>query len=163
MIFRSIDQLVPRFIKSDEEPESAFLNARHGADNKQQCHYDMDTIDSKSSALLTHISLMFVVLSLLLVSDQTNAVVMTLLALELACYLMIAMALLRCIDTMGPPLRDLPRKRDDEDDRAYCAEIDLIYRVETTRRRSIYQHSLRAVAWLTLLLIPIVVFEYVPF
>lgn len=111
----------------------------------------MDVIDGKSSALLTHISVMFVVLSIFLVASDAHAIVKFLIGVELILYLTVAMFMLRCIDIMGPPFRPAPGNLE-EAENAYYFELNL--------RRTIYHRAIRTVYVLTLALIPIVLAKY---
>lgn len=113
----------------------------------------MDVLDSKSSALLTHISIMFVALGFFIIDNSNHWVIQSLLLMEFIIYLVVAMLLLRCIDIMGPPFRQLPNDADEE-------KLAEIYYFEVTLRREIYVRSLRVVYTLTALLIPIILLKY---
>lgn len=150
-MFKVLDRFICKSCKISGHREKEFIGNRKNSNYLDSIHYDMDAIDNKSSALLTHISLMFVVLSIFLVASDAHAFIQVLLGIELIAYLCIAMLLLRCIDVMGPPLRPLPSDRDGVDEAFY---------VEVTLRREVYQRSMRAVYLLTFFLIPIVLGKF---
>ena len=150
-MFRIFDPFLHHALKIKEEVEQDFIQNRSQSDYISNYHYDMDAVDSKSSALLTHISVMFVVLSIFLVSADCHDFIRALLAVELIAYLFLALLLLRCIDVMGPPNREIPTGADD---------VNKIFREEIMLRRSIYQFSVRGVFLLTFFLIPIILAKY---
>ncbi len=74
-----------------------------------------------------------------------------LLVIEFIAYVLAAMLLLRCIDLLGPPFKQLP-ETDEGIKQAVLFEI--------TMRREIYVRVLRIVYVLTAILIPIIVMRY---
>jgi len=102
--------------------------------------------DAKISGLLTHISVMFVVLGFLATSVD-NLFLRLLITVEFIAYILAAMVLLRCLDMTGPPLNDLPQD---------TSELRAVQAREALLRKTIYVRVLRLVYVLTALLIPIV-------
>lgn len=122
------------------QDESAFEQLRNALPNRQHVLHDMSVIDAKSSALLTHVSIMMAVVAVFL--SQPNGSHWTwVLTVELVMFSVVAMFLLRCIDIMGPPLRPVPQ--DAEKATAY-------YRREILVRRGILQWMIRLVLLITL-------------
>lgn len=107
--------------------------------------HDMSALDAKSSALLTHISIILVVIGFSLGRSGTYWLIETMLVLEMVLYTFVATLLLRSVDMMGPPFKPLALKK-----KAVLAE----YYIEIQLRREIYSRSLRAAFVLTALLIP---------
>mgnify|MGYP000894260535 FL=1 len=101
---------------------------------------DMDIIDSKSSALLAHVSIMIAVAFGLTAIDNLNYVVKGLLYVEAFAYILVALFLMRCLEIVGPPLRKM-----ESSDRQMFDK----YNYEILVRRAVYQTSVRAVIWLT--------------
>jgi hypothetical protein len=145
-----IDKAVCKYCDINPEKEIRFQETRNKWEEVKRIHYDMDVIDQKSSALLTHISVMFVVLSILLTASKTPWISIFF-ATELVAYLFVAMTLLRCIDVMGPPFRELP-----ED----VGKAKNAYYIEILLRREVYHRAVRLVYILTLFLIPVVIVKY---
>lgn len=153
-IFDTLDSLIRKVypINDAREQVEEFYGTRKACkDLLKEVHYDMDVIDGKSSALLTHISVMFVVIGLFLSDLNGHWIVTVVLVTELIIYLAVALLLLRCVDVMGPPFRMPP----DDVEKAGC-----FYKSEVALRRGIYQWAVRMVFVLTIVLIPVVVFEY---
>ncbi len=150
-VFDLMDKLFKYFFKVDGSIESMHYSRRINAEDIEAIHYDMNVIDSKSSALLTHISIMFVVLGFFLNNKDNKAIICAVFVIEFVGYIAIAMLLLRCVDIMGPPFRGLPDS-DDEIKKMYCDEVAL--------RRGIYVRALRLVYILTGVLVPIIIFKY---
>ena len=100
-------------------------------------------MDAKSAALLTHVSVMLAVVVVLLSTVEATPwrIVM---GLELFAFSAIGMALLRCVDIMGPPLRQAP---------AAAEDLANMYLREVQLRRAIYQFVVRMVFACTLVLI----------
>jgi len=150
-VFKSLDHLLIKKLEITPDREKEFYSIRERTKDTKDILYDMDIIDSKSSALLTHISIMFVVLGFFL-NEQNSFIVQAALLIEFVSYLIVGMLLLRCIDVMGPPFRIPPN-----DD----AELKATYYIEVTLRREIYHRALRTVYILTAALIPIVFVKFI--
>lgn len=73
----------------------------HDVNNRQAIFKYMDDIDSKSSALLAHVSMIIAAVSVMLAAfDQSFF--KYLLLLELAIYIVVAIGLLRCVSILRP-------------------------------------------------------------
>ena len=131
--------------KADRDPH-AYYEKLKSAEGVDHIWRDLRSIHAKSSGLLTHISVMFVVLGFL-ASNVDNFLLRLLLTAEFLAYILAAMVLLRCLDMTGPPLNDLP---DDPE------ELREVQAREALLRKTIYVRVLRLVYILTALLIPIV-------
>lgn len=151
--FRLVDATVARLIGANVEIESAFALRRRDVKDIDHLLYDMDIIDSKSAALLTHVSIMLAVIVVLLnySQDRTWQLIMT---GELLCFSLVGLLLLRCVDVMGPPFRLPPSD---------VEEVNKVYRREILIRRAVYQTMVRTVFVLTLLLIAIVAIKALAF
>ncbi len=149
--FKILDKALTRFLSIKIDEGSEYFHVRKSMENIDQILHDMAILDSKSSALLTHISLMFVVVSFFLSESKGQELVQCLLLVEFVFYAITATMLLRCVEIMGPPIRKIPA---DE------ASLKNIYYLEITLRRGVYQYCLRAALVLTAALIPIVVLKY---
>ncbi len=148
-VFKSLDPLLKRVLaNSDTDPE-AYYDKLEAAENVEHIWQDLRSIDAKSSGLLTHISVMFVVLGFL-AAEVDNTLLQVLLTLEFVAYIFAAMMLLRCLDMTGPPLKDLPDN---------SADIRRVQAREAFLRKTIYFRVLRLVYVLTALLIPVVVIK----
>lgn len=112
---------------------------------------EMAIIDAKSSALLTHVSVMIAATVGLMVFAEGEPLLQGLLAFELLVYVIVAAVLLRCVDVMGPPLR-LPS--------AHKTELNRQYQREVLIRRGVYQSTARIVFALTIGLVAIIVLKY---
>jgi len=148
-VFKTLDPMLKTFmVDANGDPQDYYgkLESAEGIDHIWQ---DLRSIDAKSSGLLTHISVMFVVLGFL-ASGVENLLLRSLLTAEFIAYIFAAMVLLRCLDMTGPPLNDLP-----ED----TAGLRAIQAREALLRKTIYVRVLRLVYVLTALLIPIVGFK----
>ena len=150
-IFDGLDAFICKYCNIDPERESEYYKIRGNAEDLKEILYDTEIIDGKSSALLTHISVMFVVLSIFLAGSDNHWAITLLLIIELIAYLGVSMVLLRCIDIMGPPFRQPPKE---------AQEVKYTYYFEVTLRREIYHRSVRTVYILTFFLIPIVIIKY---
>lgn len=104
---------------------------------------DMGIIDSKSSALLTHVSIMIAVAFGLTSLQDINSIIKIFLYFEAFAYIVVALLLMRCVDIMGPPFRTV-EYNDSAIKENYLNEILI--------RRSVYQLAVRAVIWLTIVL-----------
>ena len=145
-VFKTLDPMLRAFLaRTDSDPQAYYekLDSAEGIDRIWQ---DLRSIDAKSSGLLTHISVMFVVLGFL-ASDVDNILLRLLLTAEFLAYIFAALVLLRCLDMTGPPLNDLPQD---------AAELRSVQAREALLRKTIYVRVLRLVYLLTALLIPIV-------
>ena len=145
-VFKTLDPMLRACLKQPEQASQAYYEKLAAAEGVDNIWKDLRSIDAKSSGLLTHISVMFVVLGFL-ASDVDNFLLKLLLTAEFLAYIFAAMVLLRCLDMTGPPLNDLP---DDS------AELKAVQAREALLRKTIYVRVLRLVYVLTALLIPIV-------
>ncbi len=150
-VFNMLDKLCMRWFKIEIDREVKFYPSRNKIEEIDQILHDMEAIDSKSGALLTHISIMFAVLSFFLNGSNNHFLVQILFLFEFIVYLVVAMILMRCIDIMGPPFRELPEDQE---------SLKETYYFEITLRREIYHRALRTVYMLTAALIPIIIFKY---
>ena len=145
-VFKTLDPMLRSCLaRTDRDPE-AYYEKLKSAEDVDHIWRDLRSIDAKSSGLLTHISVMFVVLGFL-ASSVDNFLLRLLLTVEFLAYILAAMVLLRCLDMTGPPFNDLP------DDPAALREVQAR---EALLRKTIYVRVLRLVYVLTALLIPIV-------
>ncbi len=136
----------------DLKEAQAFMESRQEAMGQVDEHdkkeygplYDMGIIDGKSSALLTHISVMLVVLTFLLGSDSQHFQIA--LKIELVVYAILATLLLRAVDIMGPPYQ--------------WSDGNIDWLKEAALRRVIYQSVLRLVWILTIALVLIFVLDF---
>lgn len=149
--FKILDKIFVRFLSIKIDEGSEYFHARRGMENIDEILHDMAIIDSKSSALLTHISLMFVVVGFFLSESKDQEIIQLLLLVEFVIYAITATILLRCVEIMGPPVRKIPNEKD---------VLKEIYYFEITLRRGVYQYCLRSALILTAALIPIVVLKY---
>ncbi len=151
--FRLVDAMVLRLTRANAELEATFASRRKEVENLEHVLYDMNIIDSKSAALLTHVSIMLAVVVVLLnySPDRLWQLIMT---GELLCFSLVGMLLLRCVDVIGPPFRLPPSD---------VAELNKFYRHEVLIRRALYQFMVRAVFVLTLALIAIVAIKALVF
>lgn len=145
-VFKTLDPMLRACLKQPEQASQGYYEKLAVAEGVDNIWKDLRSIDAKSSGLLTHISVMFVVLGFL-ASDVDNFLLKLLLTTEFLAYIFAAMVLLRCLDMTGPPLNDLP---DDS------AELKAVQAREALLRKTIYVRVLRLVYVLTALLIPIV-------
>ncbi len=150
-VFESLDCLFDKWFEINPEREKSFYDSRNDTEGIKDILHDMEIIDTKSSALLTHISIMFVVIGFFLAESTKISTVNVLFLVEFVAYLVIAMLLLRCIDIMGPPFRQPPNEKEKRI-KAYYFEVTL--------RREIYHRSIRSVYLLTAALIPIICFKF---
>lgn len=127
-----------------------YYRTRQSVSDISNVQYDMEMIDNKCSALLTHISIMFVVLVYLITQPGNYFIIKISLLFEIIAYLISALILLRCINIVGPP-ENMPPK--DDAARSYLVS-------EAMYRRSVYLFALKIVWSLTALLIPIVAVEF---
>ncbi|MGD0960732.1 MAG: hypothetical protein ABSB19_13080 [Methylomonas sp.] len=149
--FNSLDKLFNDWFKIDINEEFRYYSRINTFVNKTDVLYDANIIDNKCSALLTHISIMFIVLGIFINGETHNGIVFFLLVLEFIAYILAAMSLLRCVDIMGPPFRQLPEAEE---------EIKQAFLYEITIRRGVYVRVLRIVFILTAILIPIMLLKY---
>jgi len=149
--FAGLDKLFKRWFEINIDRESKYYSRRNKAEDIEDILYDMNIIDTKSNALLTHISIMFVVLGFFIHAEDNHWLVVTLLVMEFLAYVLTAMLLLRCVDIMGPPFKQPPESEE---------EIKQVYYFEITLRREIYARALRVAFILTAMLIPIILFKY---
>jgi branched-subunit amino acid ABC-type transport system permease component len=145
-LFWPIDALIWRIFRLDVKQERTFAAQRDSVEDIAHLLHDMSIIDGKSSALLTHVSIMLAVVALLMTLSKT-VVWQLLMTGELLAFSLVGMMLLRCVDILGPPRRELPASRRDRSN---------WYRQEILVRRSLYQLTVRAVFILTLVLLAIV-------
>lgn len=102
---------------------------------------EMDFMDSKSAALLTHVSVMIAVVAFL---TPPSGAWRTLMFAEIFAFSAVAVLLLRCVEMMGPPFRRLAEGNNDANLAHYCEEVLV--------RRIVYQYMLRSVVFLTICL-----------
>ena len=145
-VFKTLDPMLRSCLARTARDPEAYYEKLKSAEDVDHIWRDLRSIDAKSSGLLTHISVMFVVLGFL-ASSVDNFLLRLLLTVEFLAYILAAMVLLRCLDMTGPPLNDLP------DDPAALREVQAR---EALLRKTIYVRVLRLVYVLTALLIPIV-------
>ena len=148
MMYDLVDKVFKTFLSLNEEDERKFADARKDINHINHILHDMVIIDTKSSALLTHVSVMLAVvigmLFTLIGPNESGSILAYLLKVEMVTYAVVAMVLLRCLDIMGPPFRKL---------RNEMHEIDAQYHQEIVIRRAIYQLMSRVVFILTVVLI----------
>lgn len=137
-------RFVGKLFRLTLDDEQKFEEQRAELKNRSHVLHDMSIIDAKSSALLTHVSIMLAVVALLL--TQRNPLSWRWIYTgELIAFSVVGVLLLRCVDIMGPPFRRLPP--------AASGELEEYYRTEVMLRRAIFQAMVRAVRLLTVLLI----------
>ncbi len=85
-VFDLMDKLFNYFFKVDGSIESMHYSLRINAEDIESIHYNMNVIDSKSSALLTHISIMFVVLDFFLNNKDNKAIICAVFVIEFVGY-----------------------------------------------------------------------------
>ncbi|MBL8500846.1 MAG: hypothetical protein JNL77_09760 [Nitrosomonas sp.] len=148
MMYDLVDKVFKTLLSLNEEDERKFADARKDINHINHILHDMVIIDTKSSALLTHVSVMLAVvigmLFTLIGPKENGSILAYLLKIEMVTYAVVAMVLLRCLDIMGPPFRKL---------RNEMHEIDAQYHQEIVIRRAIYQLMSRVVFILTVVLI----------
>ncbi|UJP01249.1 MAG: hypothetical protein LZF64_05635 [Nitrosomonas sp.] len=148
MMYDLVDKVFKTLLSLNEEDERKFADARKDINHINHILHDMVIIDTKSSALLTHVSVMLAVvigmLFTLIGPKESGSILAYLLKIEMVTYAVVAMVLLRCLDIMGPPFRKL---------RNEMHEIDAQYHQEIVIRRAIYQLMSRVVFILTVVLI----------
>ena len=98
MIFR-----VPKDSVEDE-----YIHRKTQVENYPAMVQEMDTIDSKSSALLTHVSIMLAVVAVLVESVEVW-IWQVVLVIELLVYSVFGLILLRCVDITGPPRQHISK------------------------------------------------------
>ena len=136
-----------RFFRLRPQDEHLFEVQRAGLENRDHFLHDMSLIDTKSSALLTHVSIMLAVIAVLL-AQSNGAAWKWILTAELIAFSVVSVLLLRCVDILGPPFRRLLPDAD--------GELEEHYRNEVLLRRAIFQGMVRTVRFLTVCLIIIV-------
>ncbi|NBQ69780.1 MAG: hypothetical protein EBU46_13530 [Nitrosomonadaceae bacterium] len=148
MMYDLVDKVFKTLLSLNEEDERKFADVRKDINHINHILHDMVIIDTKSSALLTHVSVMLAVvigmLFTLIGPNESGSILAYLLKVEMVTYAVVAMVLLRCLDIMGPPFRKL---------RNEMHEIDAQYHQEIVIRRAIYQLMSRVVFILTVVLI----------
>jgi hypothetical protein len=149
--FNRLDKLFAGCVHIDPNDASDYYLRRDMLEEKVDMLHDANVIDTKCSALLTHISIMFLVIGIFISKDNTQGIFFLLLVIEFIAYVLAAMLILRCVDMMGPPFRQLP---------ATDEAIQQNFLYEITLRREIYVRVLRMVFVLTAVLIPIIVLRY---
>lgn len=136
-----------RLFRITPQDEHVFEAQRADLKNREHALHDMSVIDAKSSALLTHVSIMLAVIAVLL-AQPNSATWRWIYTGELIAFSAVSVLLLRCVDILGPPFR---RLRPDAD-----GALEEYYRNEILLRRSIFQAMVRTVRFLTVCLIVIV-------
>ena len=152
-VFRFLDVAVIKTLGiGDGREESKYVTRRRRVNAIHHILHDMSIIDSKSSALLTHVSIMIAVVAVLLASLEpyTGLVWRIALIVELVAFSAVTTLLLRCVDIMGPPFRQPPADR---------GQRNITYKEEILIRRGIYQLMVRIVFLLTFLLIVLAKFS----
>ncbi|MER0216702.1 MAG: hypothetical protein DU481_11075 [Nitrosomonas sp.] len=148
MIYDLVDKAFKTLLSLNEEDERKFADARKDINHINHILHDMVIIDTKSSALLMHVSIMLAVvigmLFTLIGPKESGSILAYMLKIEMVAYAVVAMVLLRCLDIMGSPFRKL---------RNEMHEIDAQYHQEIVTRRAIYQLMSRVVFILTVVLI----------
>ena len=148
MMYDLVDKVFKTLLSLNEEDERKFADARKDINHINHILHDMVIIDTKSSALLMHVSIMLAVvigmLFTLIGPKESGSILAYMLKIEMVAYAVVAMVLLRCLDIMGPPFRKL---------RNEMHEIDAQYHQEIVTRRAIYQLMSRVVFILTVVLI----------
>ncbi|MBX9916278.1 hypothetical protein R2083_05485 [Nitrosomonas sp. Is35] len=148
MMYDLVDKVFKALLSLNEEDERKFADVRKDINHINHILHDMVIIDTKSSALLTHVSVMLAVvigmLFTLIGPKESGSILAYMLKIEMVSYAIVAMVLLRCLDIMGPPFRKL---------RNEMHEIDAQYHQEIVTRRAIYQLMSRVVFILTVVLI----------
>lgn len=123
---------------------------------------ELDVVDTKSSSLLTHLSIMLAVLAVIIETQMPekkggpigDPEWLRLAIVFLISYSMLALLLLRCVDVVGSFLRPIPEKEED----------DLVYFLkEVQLRRSLFQIILRLVVLITLLFISLFVIQHLEY
>lgn len=145
-VLRWVDWVLARFklIYNQEEVAYAVARSDDSAPELKSVFKDMDAIDSKSSALLTHVSVMLAIVVFL---KSESELITLFLNIEAGLYTLVALFLMRCIDIAGPPIRKINGK------------IHNQYLVEIQIRRAVYQLAVRAVVWLTAFLLLIFLYK----
>ncbi len=136
-----------RLFRLTPQDELVFEAQRADLKNRDHFLYDMSLIDAKSSALLTHVSIMLAVVAVLL-AQPNSAMWKWIYTAELIAFSVVGVLLLRCVDILGPPFRRLLPGAD--------GELEEFYRTEILLRRAIFQGMVRTVRFLTVCLIIIV-------
>jgi hypothetical protein len=139
-----------RLFRLKLQDESFFEAQRADLLNKEHALHDMSVIDAKSSALLTHVSIMLAVIAVLL-AQPNGATWKWIFTSELIAFSGVSVLLLRCVDILGPPFRRLSPDAE--------GKLEEFYRTETLLRRAIFQAMVRTVRFLTVCLIVIVVIK----
>lgn len=141
-----LDPILKRVFSNNKQEEEKYARVRKGLSNSNHILYDMDIIDSKSSALLTHVSIMLAIVVVLLTSDvfPVDTYWRVIMIFELSAFSLVTMLLLRCVDVMGPPKRKISNN---------SYKVDTLYLKEINFRRAIYQSMLRLTFILTAILI----------
>ena len=150
-IFHVLDKVLTRLFNTDIEQEKKYIDIRKARVDRDHVLYDMSVIDSKSSALLTHVSIMLGVVLVLIGfgKEFTNRTWQVIMTCEFVAFSVVAMLLLRCIDIVGPP-----KKMPLED----CEEINDVYK-EINLRRGIYQSMVRTIFLLTAILVTLFIIK----
>lgn len=135
--------------------EESFHRFREEARNNTQLSlvnsslHDLANIDTKSTALLTHMSVIIAALVFAL-GEVGNGLVRFLIAIELIAYVSIALLNLRCLNIMGPPHMGV-FENGEAYEKALVSEVFV--------RRCVYVFCLRAVCLLTAILPAIILIE----
>jgi len=147
-LIKWFDKLVVKVWKLEATDNKMYVKARRSGDTDTGgAVYDMGVIDSKSSALLSHTSIILAVLGILI---NIGGPAKIFFVIEFVLYAALATLLLRCVDILGPPYR--PLVNDTEDLADY-------WHLEALIRRTIYQFVLRGVIFLSFFLIVSVIYS----
>lgn len=133
----SISKIIDKFIQFlflvgkysiDLEPLFKKQEELHGKSLYENAVVYMDGIDSKSAALLTHVSMLIAAVSIMMTVFE-DPETRTLLLIEIAIYIFIAIGLLRCIDILDT--KNTNTKNDDRYKKSLLEEVSI--------RLSVYQ------------------------
>ena len=91
--------------KEENNKFAAFFEKQaqeHDGNKPQAIFKYMDDLDNKSSALLTHVSMLIAAMSLMMFIFKDNEAFRVFLLIELAIYVFVAAGLLRCVSIIHP-------------------------------------------------------------
>lgn len=156
---RRLDALVLRISGSPKDAikqQLTFQKTRQAATQKEDGNaanilFDLEMLDGKSSALLSHVSVIIAAIALSL-GVVNFPFVKFLLVVELSLYVLVALCALRCLNFLGPPNMD-----GFED----VCRLEKIMLRECTIRRHVYYLCLRATVWLTIAIPFIIALEVI--
>ncbi|MEH6628481.1 MAG: hypothetical protein V7739_18740 [Motiliproteus sp.] len=151
-----VDKILYRIMRLEISDENNYADLRGSVNNIDHILYDMDLIDSKSAALLTHVSIMLAVVVGMMYAliESQNSIFALFLKFKIIFYAIVALGLLRCVDILGPPFRKIDKKN---------VSPDLFYYKEIMLRRAVYQFTIRMVYILTFALVVVMTFKAIFF